>query len=89
MTLGNQPASVQGLPAVPRPEESDRRRLRLHRAGARRHGRDFAGPAGGRNRGDGGPRKGRSPRGQVARLSSINRVQPNLVRPVHPTLDVD
>jgi hypothetical protein len=34
-------------------------------------------------------RKGRSPRGQVARLSSINRAQPNLVRPVHPTLDVD
>ena len=38
--------SVQGLPAVPGPEESDRR-LRLCRADTRRHGRDFAGPAGG------------------------------------------
>src|SRR5258708_12876951 len=41
--------SVQGLPAVPGPEESDRRRLRLRRADARRNGRDFAGPAGGRS----------------------------------------
>src|SRR5260221_14542397 len=41
--------SVQGLPAVPGPEESDRRRLRLRRTNARRHGRDFAGPGGGRS----------------------------------------
>jgi hypothetical protein len=33
----------------PRPEESDRRRLRVRRAHARRYGRDFAGPAGGRS----------------------------------------
>src|SRR3984893_14236451 len=49
MTLGNQPTICSRTTRSPRPEESDRRRLRLRRADARRHGRDFAGPAGGRS----------------------------------------
>src|ERR1700726_2326376 len=49
MTLGNQPPICSRTTRSPRPEESDRRRLRLRRADARRHGRDFAGPAGGRS----------------------------------------
>src|SRR6202158_1677823 len=46
MTLGNQPTIRSRTTRSPRPEEGDRRRLRLRRADARRHGRDFAGPAG-------------------------------------------
>src|SRR3979411_1185738 len=49
MTLGNQPTIRSRTTHSPRPAESERRRLRLRRADARRHGRDFAGPAGGRN----------------------------------------
>src|SRR5260221_7373463 len=48
MMRGNQPTICSRTTRSPRPEESDRRRLRLRRADARRHGRDFAGPAGGR-----------------------------------------
>src|SRR3981081_195160 len=48
-TLGNQPTICSRTTRSPRPEESDRRRLRLRRADARRHGRDLTGPAGGRN----------------------------------------
>src|SRR6266849_6783949 len=43
MTLGNQPTICSRTTCSPRPEDSDRRRLRLRRADARRHGRDFAG----------------------------------------------
>src|ERR1700732_1600677 len=48
MTL-DQPTICSRTTRSPRPEESDRRRLRLRRADARMHGRDFAGPAGGRS----------------------------------------
>src|SRR5260370_23161044 len=49
MTLGNQPTICSRTTRSPRPEASDRRRLRLRRADARRLGQDFAGPAGGRS----------------------------------------
>jgi hypothetical protein len=39
MTLGNQPTICSRTTRSPRPEESHRRRLRLRRADARRHGR--------------------------------------------------